>query len=84
MNDLENLKKKLLYRSNYRGTKEMDILLSSFVKFHINKLSKDELMELDGFLNLEDEFIYNIYQTNEHLNNADFINIISLFKKFKI
>ena len=29
---LENFKKKLLYRSSYRGTKEMDILLSSFVK----------------------------------------------------
>ena len=60
MNDLENLKKKLLYRSNYRGTKEMDILLSTFVKFYINKLNRDELIELDSFLNLEDELIYKI------------------------
>ena len=28
----EILKKKLLYRASYRGTKEMDILLSNFVK----------------------------------------------------
>ena len=84
MNDLENLKKKLLYRSNYRGTKEMDILLSSFVKFHINKLSKDELMELDGFLNLEDELIYNFY--NNDINYADIEEnkISKMFKKFKI
>ena len=35
--ELENFKKKLLYRASYRGTKEMDILLSSFVKNHIHK-----------------------------------------------
>ena len=31
MNKLETLKKKIIYRANYRGTKEMDILLSKFV-----------------------------------------------------
>ena len=31
-----DLKKKIIYRSNYRGTKEMDKLLSSFVKKHID------------------------------------------------
>ena len=30
--ELEILKKKILYRSSYRGTKEMDLLLGSFVK----------------------------------------------------
>jgi len=37
MNKSEILKKKILYRSSYRGTKEMDILLSSFVKYYIDK-----------------------------------------------
>ena len=49
MSKLETLKKKLLYRSSYRGTKEMDILLSSFVKFYINKLTTQELEDLDRF-----------------------------------
>ena len=30
--DIEQIKKKILYRSNYRGTKEMDKLLGKFVK----------------------------------------------------
>ena len=30
-NKLEIFKKKLIYRAGYRGTKEMDILLSTFV-----------------------------------------------------
>ena len=31
-NDKDNLKKKLIYRSQYRGTKEMDSLIGSFTK----------------------------------------------------
>ena len=38
---LKILKKKLLYRASYRGTKEMDILLSTFVKKYIDKFSKN-------------------------------------------
>ena len=34
--DIENLKKKILYRAQYRGTKEMDKLLYSFVLENIN------------------------------------------------
>ena len=34
--DIDNLKKKILYRSTYRGTKEMDKLLGSFTKHYIN------------------------------------------------
>jgi|TARA_Y100000816_G_scaffold180977_1_gene130938 antitoxin CptB len=84
MSKLETLKKKLLYRSSYRGTKEMDILLSSFVKFYINKLTTQELQDLDRFLDLDDETIYNFYQnnvTNDSLKNN---RISELLKKFKI
>jgi antitoxin CptB len=43
MNELELLKSKIKYRSSYRGTKEMDILLTAFVKAVVEKLSLDEL-----------------------------------------
>ena len=44
--DIDELKKKIIYRSSYRGTKEMDILLSSFVKDVINHLDNNELENL--------------------------------------
>ena len=44
--NIENLKKKIIYRSTYRGTKEMDKLLTSFTKKYINTLSKIELLTL--------------------------------------
>ena len=50
---LSILKKKLLYRASYRGTKELDILLSSFVKAYIDKFEKQQLYELEKFLMLE-------------------------------
>ena len=84
MNKLEKLKKKVLYRSIYRGTKEMDILLSTFVKQYINKLKEDELEELEKFLNCEDEDIYNFYQNNIISDKIKNIKILKLFKKFKL
>ena len=48
-NELEIYKKKLLYRASYRGTKEMDILLSKFVNKYINKFDIVFLKELDKF-----------------------------------
>ena len=52
MNDeLEIFKKRLLYRASYRGTKEMDILMSGFVKKNINTFNPEQLKELESFLN---------------------------------
>ena len=49
----EKIKNKIFYRSSYRGTKEMDILMINFVKSIINDLDYDELINLDEFVNLD-------------------------------
>ena len=46
--NIEELKKKIIYRSTYRGTKEMDALISSFTKQIINDLNGDELINLSN------------------------------------
>ena len=51
----EELKNKIIYRASYRGSKEMDILMTTFVKSLINDLNLNELMELDLLINLDDE-----------------------------
>ena len=83
-NKLEILKKRLIYRAGYRGTKEMDILLSAFVNKNINTFSKDLLNELDKFLNFEDEVILNFYQHNIVKKQIDKNQISKIFKKFKL
>ena len=83
-NELEIFKKKLIYRAAYRGTKEMDILLSSFVNKHIDLFDKNHLLELDKFLNFEDEIILNFYHNNIIKKKIDENKISKIFKNFKL
>jgi len=59
--NIDLLKKKIIYRSNYRGTKEMDKLLGSFTKKYIDELSINDLSDLENLLNLDDDNIYKFY-----------------------
>ena len=81
---LEILKKKILYRASYRGTKEMDLLLSTFVKKNINLFTESQLKELENFLEFEDETILSFYNFNIVDKNIDKNSISKIFKKFKM
>ena len=83
-NKLEIFKKKLIYRAGYRGTKEMDILLSSFVNKYINDFDENLLAELEKFLDFEDEIILNFYNFNLVEKEIDQNKVSKIFKKFKI
>ena len=83
-NKLEIFKKKLIYRAGYRGTKEMDILLSSFVNKYINDFDENLLVELEEFLDFEDEIILNFYNFNLVENEIDQNKVSRIFQKFKI
>jgi len=53
--NINDFKKKLIYRSEYRGKKEMDILISAFVKKNINIFNESELKDLSELLDVDDE-----------------------------
>jgi len=81
--DTEQLKKKIIYRSSYRGTKEMDMLLGSFVNKYINKLNLNDLNKLYEFLKIDDVELYNI--KNHQIDNLELKKnkIFNLYKKYK-
>tara|TARA_B100001989_G_C24475053_1_gene431333 strand:- start:5 stop:262 length:258 start_codon:yes stop_codon:yes gene_type:complete len=83
-NKLEILRKKLIYRAGYRGTKEMDILLSSFVNKNINNFDETLLLELDRFLNFEDDTILNFYNNDIADKKIDENKVAKIFKNFKL
>jgi antitoxin CptB len=83
-NKLEIFKKRLIYRASYRGTKEMDILLTSFVNKYINKFNDKDLLELEKFLNFEDDIIINFYNFNIVEKKIDENKISKIFKSHKI
>ena len=78
-NKLEILKKKLIYRAGYRGTKEMDILLSAFVNKNIDFFDETLLNELDNFLSFEDEVIMKFYQYDIVENEIDKNQVSKIF-----
>ena len=81
--DIEQLKKKIIYRSNYRGTKEMDKLLGAFTKKYLDQLDLKDLNELIKLLEIDDNNLYNFY--NDLNTNVEFEDnkINNLFKNFK-
>jgi len=81
---LEIFKKKLVYRAAYRGTKEMDILLSTFVNKYIDSFNEKQLLDLDKFLNFEDEIILNFYHHNIIKNQIDKNAVSKIFKNFRL
>ena len=44
--DIEQMKKKIIYRSNYSGTKEMDKLLGAFTNEYLDQLDHEDLNQL--------------------------------------
>ena len=83
-NKLEIFKKRLIYRASYRGTKEMDILLSNFVNKYIDEFDQALLLDLEKFLNLEDEIILNYYHYNKLDKNIEENKVLKIFKNYKI
>ncbi len=73
----QNLINKILYRAQYRGTKEMDIFVSKFVNSIIYNLDYKELVSLDRLINFDDETLVNLSLGK---NSKDFEDKIILGK----
>ena len=82
-NDIDNLKKKLIYRSQYRGTKEMDKLIGSFVQSNIAKFNNTQLRDLEKFLEIDDDTLYKIYNGLKVTTKITDSEILKLFKVYE-
>ena len=81
--DIEQIKKRIIYRSNYRGTKEMDKLLGAFTSKYLDQLNGEDLNQLIKLLEIDDNNLYNFYNgLNTDIQFED-NKINNLFKNFK-
>ena len=80
----EDLKNKIIYRASYRGTKEMDILMTAFVKSIINDLDENYLKTLDSFVNMDDETLISLKkkESKNEYKDERMLHIIDKFQKF--
>jgi len=84
MTNKETLKKKIIYRSTHRGTKEMDILLGNFVKTYIDEFLDQDLKDLEDLLYIEDEIIYNWYFEKNSKSSIPHTKVSLMLKNFKL
>ena len=84
MRNYDILKKKILYNSKRRGTKEMDLLLSNFVKINIHSFNEMELRELESLLNIDDNILYKWYLNKDIKDLVPVNKITKKLKKFKL
>lgn len=54
----DSARKRLLYRANYRGFKEADILFGGFAKAHMHELSDTDVLAFEALLEERDHDIY--------------------------
>ena len=80
----EILKKKIIYRSIHRGTKEMDLLLGNFVKKYIDEFNADELKDLEKLLFIEDDVLYKWYVKSNSDKLIPKTRVSIKFKNFKL
>jgi antitoxin CptB len=80
ISSIDDFRKKLLFRSSHRGTKEMDLLLGGFFQENYQILSESELLEFQDILELTDKALSDWLIMNK--NNEDIENI-AISKKIK-
>ena len=84
MKKIDSIKKKIKYRAEYRGIKEMDLLLSRFVKKYIDILNPQELIDLYEILEKDDDIIFKWYSDKNTSNEIPVNRVSKLLKDFKL
>ena len=78
--NIKKLKKQIIYRCSYTGTKETDLLYQKLIVNKIDTLAPNELYQLSNLFNkVSDIDIFSIL-TNKKNPNSKYTN---LFKKLK-
>jgi len=81
ISNIDILRKKLLFRSSHRGTKEMDILLGTFFKNNYNLLEEKELLEFKSLM-ITDKALSDWLIMNKNNSEIESIEISKKLKEF--
>lgn len=75
----QNKRKKLIFRSWHRGTREMDLLLGSFADKHVNAFTEVQLEEYEDLLKENDPDLYNWFSGREAPPEDAQSSVLTLF-----
>ncbi|MDH5722538.1 MAG: succinate dehydrogenase assembly factor 2 [Alphaproteobacteria bacterium] len=79
--NIENKRKQLIFRSNHRGTKEMDLIMGGYASANVPDFTIDELQDYEFLLTQNDPDLYN-WITDKEFPPEDIANL-SVYQKLK-
>ena len=82
--DIETRRKRLLYRSIYRGNKENDILLGQFARVHIASFDSAELDQYERLLDTGDNDIFDWVSGKAHVPPEADTPVLRLVMAFRV
>jgi len=75
-------RKRLIFRSWHRGTREIDLLLGRFADAHLPQFDAEQLALYDRFLNNSDPDIYNWLTAQEPVPPSEDNAVVQLLLAF--
>ena len=76
--------RKISFRANHRGLKELDLILGGFARAHLSKLTSEELDQFEQLLNIPDPQVLAWIMGTEDIPTDRTGTIISRIKHFSL
>jgi antitoxin CptB len=80
--EIENRRRRALYRAQHRGTKEMDLVVGGYAAARLGTMLDAELAQFEQFLTLPDPQIDAAVFGREALTETDFEPLIAAIRQF--
>lgn len=77
--NIENRRKRLIFRSWHRGTREMDLIMGTFADAQVPGMSEEQLDLFETLLDIPDPDLYDWYSGNKKLDRAYASTIMDMF-----
>ncbi len=81
---IENRRKRLIFRSWHRGTREMDLIMGSFADRHVPGFDSAQLDQYEALLIENDPDLYNWFSGQETPPQGAHAAILPLFLAHKV
>ena len=79
---LENRRRRAIYRANHRGTKEMDVLVGRYAQAHISGFEQAELTHFERFLAMPDPALQAWIFSGRGFEGSEFAELIGAIRSF--
>lgn len=82
MNELDVRRRRALFRSNHRGTKEMDWLLGKYADAHLGAMDEGELRRFEEFIAIADPELHRWILSPDLCATTEFAPLLGKIRAF--